>query len=163
RPDPAQERRRPRQERIRVRPGGGRAQLGQPLPRSEELHAGPRSSQAGGRRPAVLGRTIAGAGPVFDWPPGPDRCHSVPATRRYLSKDEAAALTAAKSTVAPGGASAAPAATYVDLDKAATDRQSIALATVNQYRRLAGLSPVTISSIIHQSALAHAFYTFFNG
>jgi len=85
------------------------------------------------------------------------------AVLRYLSKDEAAALTAAKSTVAPGGASAAPAATYVDLDKAATDRQSIALATVNQYRRLAGLSPVTSSSIIHQSALAHAFYTFFNG
>ena len=70
------------------------------------------------------------------------------AVLRYLTKDEAAALQAATQTV--------------DLDQAAVDRQSIALATVNQYRRLAGLSAVTSSSIIHQSALAHAFYTFFN-
>jgi Tfp pilus assembly protein PilF len=84
------------------------------------------------------------------------------AVLRYLTKDEAAAAQAAKSTVAPSGAAAAPAATYVDLDKAAVDRQSVALATVNQYRRLAGLTAVTSSSVIHQSALAHAFYTFFN-
>jgi len=84
------------------------------------------------------------------------------AVLRYLTKDEAAAAQAAKSTVAPSGAAAAPAATYVDLDQAAVDRQSIALATVNQYRRLAGLTAVTSSSVIHQSALAHAFYTFFN-
>lgn len=59
--------------------------------------------------------------------------------------------------------SAGSTATYVDLDQAAVDRQTQALATVNQYRRLAGLTPVTVSSTIHQSALAHAFYTFFNG
>jgi Flp pilus assembly protein TadD len=85
------------------------------------------------------------------------------AVLRYLAKDEAAALQAAKQTVAPGGAGTAPAATFVDLDKAAVDRQAIALATVNGYRRLAGLAPVTSSPVIHQSALAHAFYTFFNG
>jgi uncharacterized protein YkwD/Tfp pilus assembly protein PilF len=85
------------------------------------------------------------------------------AVLRYLAKDEAAALQAAKQTVAPGGAGSAPAATYVDLDQAAVDRQAVALATVNQYRRLAGLGPVTSSPVIHQSALSHAFYTFFNG
>src|SRR5439155_671380 len=53
--------------------------------------------------------------------------------------------------------------TYVDLDKAAADRQSVALATANGYRRLAGLSPVPSSSVIQKSALAHALYTFFNG
>ena len=82
---------------------------------------------------------------------------------RYLYKDVAAAAAAAKGTVAPGGVGAAPAATFVDLDQAAIDRQALALATVNRYRRLAGLGPVTSSSIIHQSALSHAFYTFFNG
>ncbi len=85
------------------------------------------------------------------------------AVLRYLAKDEAAALQAAKQSVAPGGAGTAPAATFVDLDKAAVDRQAIALATVNGYRKLAGLAPVTSSPLIHQSALAHAFYTFFNG
>ncbi len=81
---------------------------------------------------------------------------------RYLNKDEAAAVQAAKQTVAPGP-SPAPATTYVDLDQAAVDRQALALATVNAYRRLAGLAPVTSSGVIHQSALGHAFYTFFNG
>src|SRR6202035_2379411 len=82
---------------------------------------------------------------------------------RYLNKDKTAAATAAKGTLAPGGVGAAPAATFVDLDQAALDRQALALATVNNYRRLAGLGPVTSSAIIHQSALAHSFYTFFNG
>jgi Tfp pilus assembly protein PilF/uncharacterized protein YkwD len=85
------------------------------------------------------------------------------AVLRYLTKDETAALQAAKQTVAPGGSSTAPAATFVDLDKAASDRQAVALDTVNRYRRLAGLAPVTGSAVIHQAALAHAFYTFFNG
>jgi Tfp pilus assembly protein PilF/uncharacterized protein YkwD len=85
------------------------------------------------------------------------------AVLRYLTKDETAALQAAKQTVAPGGSSTAPAATFVDLDKAASDRQVVALDTVNRYRRLAGLAPVTGSAVIHQAALAHAFYTFFNG
>jgi Tfp pilus assembly protein PilF/uncharacterized protein YkwD len=85
------------------------------------------------------------------------------AVLRYLNKDETAAAKAAKETVAPTGVGAAPAATFVDLDKAAVDRQALALATVNRYRRLAGLAPVTSSTVIHQSALAHAFYTFFNG
>ena len=71
------------------------------------------------------------------------------AVLRYLTKDEGAAAQAAKQTV--------------DLDQAAVDRQTVALATVNRYRQLAGLNPVTSSSIIHVSALAHAFYTFFNG
>jgi tetratricopeptide (TPR) repeat protein len=84
------------------------------------------------------------------------------AVLRYLVKDEAAASQAATQTVSPA-ASPAPAATYVNLDQAAVDRQTIALATVNQYRRLAGLTPVTVSSTIHQSALSHAFYTLFNG
>ncbi len=85
------------------------------------------------------------------------------AVLRYLNKDETAAAQAAEQTVAPGGVGAAPAATYVDLDQAAVNRQALALATVNRYRRLAGLGPVSSSTIIHQSALAHAFYTFFNG
>src|SRR4029077_6841955 len=76
---------------------------------------------------------------------------------------EAAALQAAKQTVAPGGAGTAPAATFVDLDKAAVARQGAAFGTGNGHRRLAGLAPVTSSPVIHQSALAHAFYTFFNG
>lgn len=82
------------------------------------------------------------------------------AVLRYIEKDQAAAQQAAGASVAP---SAGSTATYVDLDQAAVDRQTQALATVNQYRRLAGLTPVTVSSTIHQSALAHAFYTFFNG
>jgi Tfp pilus assembly protein PilF len=85
------------------------------------------------------------------------------AVLRYLLKDETAAVQAARQTVAPGGSSSAPAATFVDLDKAALDRQAVALDTVNRYRRLAGLTPVTSSAVIHQAALAHAFYTFFNG
>ena len=85
------------------------------------------------------------------------------AVLRYLAKDETAALQAAQGTVAPGGAGTAPAATYVDLDKAAVDRQTLALDTVNRYRRLAGLTAVTTSAVIHRAALAHAFYTFFNG
>lgn len=84
------------------------------------------------------------------------------AVLRYLVKDETAATQAATQTVSPS-ASPAPAATYVNLDQAVVDRETMALATVNQYRRIAGLTPVTISSTIHQSALAHAFYTFFNG
>ncbi len=85
------------------------------------------------------------------------------AVLRYLAKDETAALQAARQTVAPGGAGTAPAATYVDLDKAAVDRQAVALDTVNRYRRLAGLTAVTSSTVVHESALAHAYYTFFNG
>ena len=85
------------------------------------------------------------------------------AVLRYLSKDEAVALQAARQMVAPGGSSTSPAATFIDLDKAAVDRQAVALDTVNRYRRLAGLTPVTSSAVIHQAALAHAFYTFFNG
>jgi Tfp pilus assembly protein PilF len=82
---------------------------------------------------------------------------------RYLMNDSAGALQAAQNTVAPPNGASAPAATYVDLDKVALDRQAVALATVNAYRRIAGLAPVGSSSLIHQSALAHAFYTFFNG
>src|SRR5437870_8110864 len=65
------------------------------------------------------------------------------AVLRYLAKDESAALKAAKQTVASGGASPAPAASYLDLDKAAADREAIARATVNRYRRRAGPPPVT--------------------
>ena len=85
------------------------------------------------------------------------------AVLRYLAKDETAALQAAKQSVAPGGSSTAPVTTFVDLDKAAADREAIALDTVNRYRRLAGLTPVTSSGVIHQAALAHAIYTLFNG
>ena len=85
------------------------------------------------------------------------------AVLRYLNKDETGAATAAQGTVAPSGVGAAPATTFVDLDQAAVDRQALALAAVNRYRRLAGLGPVTSSTVIHQSALAHSFYTLFNG
>ena len=85
------------------------------------------------------------------------------AVLRYLANDPAGALLAAHGTVAPGGASPVPASTYVDLDQAAVDRQTLALNTVNHYRSLAGLGAIGSSAAIHQSALAHAFYTFFNG
>lgn len=84
------------------------------------------------------------------------------AVLRYLVKDSAGASQAAKQTVSPSSNSQ-PATTYLDLDKAATDRQNQALAALNHYRAIAGLGPVTASNVIHQSALAHAFYTFFNG
>ncbi len=80
------------------------------------------------------------------------------AVLRYLSGDEAQARQAAQNTVAPTGGSG-----YVDLDKAALDRQAAALAAVNHYRSLVHLTAVGASPIIHQSALAHAFYTLFNG
>jgi tetratricopeptide (TPR) repeat protein len=83
------------------------------------------------------------------------------AVLRYLVKDPSGARQAATQTVVPSGA--APVGTFVDLDKAALDRQSAALAAVNQYRRIAGLPPVSSSSIIHQSSLSHAYYTLFNG
>jgi tetratricopeptide (TPR) repeat protein len=84
------------------------------------------------------------------------------AVLRYLVKDQAAAQQAAKATVAPTPGPG-PAATFVDLDQLALNRQAAAVAAVNQYRKLAGLAPVNTSTVIHQSALAHAFYTFFNG
>lgn len=86
------------------------------------------------------------------------------AVLRDLSKDDAGALQAAQRLVAPSAAagSPAPATTYVDLDQAAADRETLALATANRYRKLAGLPPVGRSPVIHQSAMAHAFYTFFN-
>lgn len=86
------------------------------------------------------------------------------AVLRYLTKDDAGALAAAQHLVAPSApaGSPTPGAGNVDLDKAAADRETLALAAVNRYRKLAGLGPVGRSAIIHQSALAHAFYTFFN-
>jgi tetratricopeptide (TPR) repeat protein len=81
---------------------------------------------------------------------------------RYLMGDEAAALAAAQHSVAPSAGSAI-AAPYVNLDQESLNRQAAALAAVNRYRNLAGLPPVGASATIHQSALAHAFYTFFNG
>ncbi len=86
------------------------------------------------------------------------------AVLRYLIKDDAAGLTAAQHLVAPSAPAGSPAsgAANIDLDKAAADRETQALAAVNRYRKLAGLGPVGRSAIIHRSALAHAFYTFFN-
>ncbi len=83
------------------------------------------------------------------------------AVLRYLNGDEAQARQAALNTVAPSASSSGSG--YVDLDKAALDRQAAALAAVNHYRSLAHVGPVGASAVIHQSALAHAFYTFFNG
>lgn len=84
------------------------------------------------------------------------------AVLRYLMNDAAGATLAAQHTVAPpSGASTT--ATYIDLDQAELARQTEALLTLNTYRHIAGLAPVGSSSIIHNSALAHAFYTFFNG
>jgi tetratricopeptide (TPR) repeat protein len=89
------------------------------------------------------------------------------AVLRYLQSDPAAALDAARHTVAPqpseSTAPSASANSYVDLDQVSLQRQTAALAEVNRYRQIAGLAPVALSAIIHQSALSHAFYTFFNG
>ena len=84
------------------------------------------------------------------------------AVLRYLQKDEAAAVAAAQHSVAPSTSSGGAAA-YLDLDQEALNRQAAALAAVNHYRALAGLTPAPASSIIHQAALSHAFYTLFNG
>jgi uncharacterized protein YkwD/Tfp pilus assembly protein PilF len=84
------------------------------------------------------------------------------AVLRYLMSDEAAALEAAKHSVSPK-ASPEAATPSVDLDKLAADRQAAALATVNSYRKIAGLPPVVGNATISRSALAHSFYTFFNG
>jgi len=86
------------------------------------------------------------------------------AVLRYLSKDDAGALQAAQHLVAPPASPASPAPTspYVDLDRAAADREAQALTAVNRYRQLAGLVPVGRSAVIHESAMAHAFYTLFN-
>ena len=81
---------------------------------------------------------------------------------RYLRSDESAARNAATRSVAPAP-NGSPGTFFVDLDAQALVRQSRALAEVNRYRRLAGLQPVRASDIIERSALAHAFYTFFNG
>ena len=87
---------------------------------------------------------------------------------RYLQSDSAAALDAAHHSVAPkpssspGSPAASPGA-YLDLDQLSLRSQASALAEVNRYRQMAGLSPVTTSNVIHQSALSHAYYTFFNG
>ena len=84
------------------------------------------------------------------------------AVLRYLRSDEAAARTAATHSVAPGPNGQSGAA-FLDLDAEALSRQSTALNQVNRFRALAGLQPVRTSAIIQHSALAHAFYTLFNG
>lgn len=83
---------------------------------------------------------------------------------RYLQGDEPGAQQAAQHQVYPredGGTSVA--APFVDLDKAALNRQAAALAAINGYRKIAGLPAIDAAPPLHQSALAHAFYTFFNG
>ncbi len=83
---------------------------------------------------------------------------------RYLQRDEAGAQQAAQHSVYPREVDSRSVATqFVDLDKAPLDRQVTALAAVNRYRRIAGVPPVDSAAKLHQSALAHAFYTFFNG
>jgi tetratricopeptide (TPR) repeat protein len=84
------------------------------------------------------------------------------AVLRYLRSDEAGARTAATHSVAPGPNGQSGAA-FLDLDAEALSRQSTALNEVNRFRALAGLQPVRTSAIIQHSALAHAFYTLFNG
>ena len=84
------------------------------------------------------------------------------AVLRYLQGNEAGAVAAAQHSVVPP-AGTATAIAYLDLDQEALDRQALALSALNYYRALAGLPPVTASPVIHQSALAHAFYTLFNG
>ena len=84
------------------------------------------------------------------------------AVLRYLRSNEAAARTAATHSVAPGPNGQSGAA-FLDLDAEALSRQSTALNEVNRFRALAGLQPVRTSAIIQHSALAHAFYTLFNG
>ncbi len=75
-------------------------------------------------------------------------------------KDERAAI-AAQPTDQEAGAFLVSVLRYLNKDETAA--ATAAKATVNRYRRLAGLGPVASSMVIHQSALAHAFYTFFNG
>jgi tetratricopeptide (TPR) repeat protein len=84
------------------------------------------------------------------------------AVLRYLRSDEAAARTAASHSVAPGPTGPSGTA-FLDLDAEALSRQSTALNEVNRFRALAGLQPVRTSAIVQHSALAHAFYTLFNG
>lgn len=98
---------------------------------------------------------------IVDQPTDAEAGAYLVAILRYLKNDATQAQQVAQTTVAAGGSTGAT--QYVDLDKAAVDRQTAALAAVNRYRRIAGLSLVSASSLIHQSALAHAFYTFFNG
>ncbi len=85
----------------------------------------------------------------------------VVAVLRYLQGDEAGARQAAQHSVfAPGDGSGS---LSVDLDRVAIAREASALAVLNQFRRAAGLPQVPTSAQIHQSALAHAYYTLFNG
>jgi len=78
---------------------------------------------------------------------------------RDLKQDESAARQAAQSTI-PAQIGGSP---FLDLDQLAESQQAAAVATINQFRRTAGLSEVGASRPIHQGALAHAHYVLFNG
>lgn len=84
------------------------------------------------------------------------------AVLRYLDNDPTAAARAATASVVPR-AGAGSASQFINLDQLASTRQDEAIAAINHYRGIAGLPAIAASSIIHQSALSHAFYTFFNG
>jgi tetratricopeptide (TPR) repeat protein len=80
---------------------------------------------------------------------------------RYLENDpNAAAQVAANSVVPKAGANAA--SQFVNLDQLANTHQDEAIAAINRVRKVAGLPPITASGVIHQSALSHAYYTFWN-
>ncbi len=81
---------------------------------------------------------------------------------RYLENDPKAATQAATTSVVPKGGGGT-ASQFVNLDQVASVRQDEALAAINRYRRIAGLPAIATSSVIHQSTLSHAYYTFFNG
>jgi tetratricopeptide (TPR) repeat protein len=80
---------------------------------------------------------------------------------RYLENDPTAAAQVATTTVVPKAGTSA-ASQFVNLDQLANAHQDEAIAAVNRVRRIAGLAPITASAVIHQSALSHAYYTFWN-
>ncbi len=84
------------------------------------------------------------------------------AVLRYLKGDSAGALEAARHSVVPP-ASGSVVVAYLDLDKAAADRQAAAITALNRFRKIVDIAPVAGSPVIHQSAGAHAYYTLFNG
>jgi len=84
------------------------------------------------------------------------------AVLRYLENNPSAASLAATTSVVPRTTSGS-ASQFVNLDQLAGAHQDEAIATINRYRAIAGLPAITASGAIHQSALSHAYYTFFNG
>jgi tetratricopeptide (TPR) repeat protein len=81
---------------------------------------------------------------------------------RYLRGDEATAQAIARGEPAEPQVHPRAAPEYPDLDQVQLQEEQDALASVNRYRALAGLPPVSADARLHQSAQAHAYYFLFN-